>query len=206
MNEVFHALVQVGSGGLAGAILASSVNWRIYRDRSGKPDKAHEVMKQVIKKFEDSAQTMGFLSGRNANFQAATKLYQFASGELYATSFFENPVIHGTRDFVRHFTKGGSLVTRITSNDICDAVSADKTRKTMDLVLKGSQLIVVDSSKLITKIDGIFCELEDSSYVAFFSLRRVINENDNRSVVLRGAVAKWLFSYYKEVATGVACL
>lgn len=206
MNEILNTLIQVGSGGLAGAIIVATVNWRIHKDKTEKPDRAYEVIKQITKRFEDGGQIIGFVSGHNANFRAATKLYQLATGELYATSFFENPVVHGERDFVRHFTRGGSLVTRITSDNVCDAVSAKKTRESMNSILKGSQLVVVDHSKLVTKVDGIFCELDDGSYVTFFSLKRILNMDDNRGIIVRGALAKWLFNYFKEVATGSSCL
>jgi len=200
--DLVAAVIQVLSGGAAGAVITLGVNKR----KNVKRDKAHEVIKAISPRCEDALETIALLSGRNQNFRAATKMYQLATGELVATSFFENPALHGDKDFVRHFTRGGSFVTRVTRAEVCDPTSAQKTQTTMTSLLAGSRLVVLPSPCAATQIDGIFSRMEDDSYVAFFSLKRVVVVEENRGLVCRGSLAQLLFNYYREVATGIPCL
>jgi len=70
-----------------------------------------------------------FTRSADDNYHAANHIYNHADGKIIATAFHENTSTYGERDLARAFKYGGSLFTRITCQEVCDAESEKKARE-----------------------------------------------------------------------------
>ena len=100
---------------------------------------AYNLLKKLQFLLKSSASEYYFTKSADENYQVAKLIYSDSDAEIIATAFNENPEIYGESDIARGF-RYGSLFTRITSNDVCNSESADKVRKTMQKIVRGSNL------------------------------------------------------------------
>jgi hypothetical protein len=100
---------------------------------------------------------------------------------------------------VRSFKYGGSLFTRVTCEEVCNAESEKKSRESLFNILKGSSLIVVPRGEAITRMDGIFCSFNDDTYLSFTAFRHPKDPNENKGVIFRDGIARSFFEYYQAI-------
>ena len=188
-------------GGLGGAILTALVAYIIYRQSKEKPTgKAYEILQELGKMLEKPKGEYYFTKSATDNYKVAQLIYGKSDGDIISTAFNENPKIYGeTADLIRHYNYGGSLVTRISCRNVCNAVDEIEVKKAMQKNLKGSNLIVIPENAYITKIDGIFSKLSDDSYLTFIAFRNQDKPEKNKGVIFRDGIAKGFYEYYEKI-------
>jgi len=193
-------IISIVFSGIGGAIIAAVVAYYIYL-KSKKPPagKAYEILKGLGKILEEPEGEYYFTRSADDNFHVANHIYNHADGGIIATAFHEDPSTYGERDLARSFKYGGSLFTRITCEEICDSESEKKARDSLSKILKGSTFIVIPRGEAITRIDGIFCRLNDNTHLSFITFRYPKDPSKNRGVIFRDGIAKSFFEYYEEI-------
>lgn len=187
-------------GGFGGAIVAAIIAYVIHRQSKEKPTgKAYEILQALGKLLEKSKGEYFFTKSAKDNYKVAQLIYGHSDGEVISTAFNENPKLYGDSDLIRGFNYGGSLVTRITCRNVCNADDESAVKKKMQNILKGANFIVIPENAFITKIDGIFSKLSDDSYLTFISFRNHERPKKNKGVIFRDGIAKGFFEYYERI-------
>jgi len=193
-------IINIVFSGIGGAIIAAVVAYYIYL-KSKKPPtgKAYEILKGLGKILEEPEGEYYFTRSADDNFHVANHIYNHADGGIIATAFHEDPSTYGERDLARSFKYGGSLFTRITCEEVCGSESEKKARESLSKTLKGSTFVVIPRGEAITRIDGIFCRLNDNTHLSFIAFRHPKDPSKNRGVIFRDGIAKSFFEYYEEI-------
>ena len=191
-------LVNIVFGGMGGAVVASIVAYLLHlRTKKPKKGRAYEVLKGLGKILEEPEGDYYTTRSTDDNFHVANHIYSHADGEIIATAFGENPATYGERDLARAFRYGGSLFTRITSEDVCDPESQKAAADQLGRIQRDSRFVVLPRSEPVTRIDGILCRFQDKSHLCFVSLRGPKDQAKNKGIVFREDFAENLFSYYE---------
>lgn len=132
------------------------------------------------------------------NGKVAARLFSKASGKVISTCFFEKPY-YGSGDFASTISKGTSYV-RLTSEDLCSGEDRVLINRLFSGFECNAALSVVPRDVEVSRIGGIFCELEDGSYLGFFALNNKDNSAQNQGLVFSGTLAKKLYFYYRGFA------
>ena len=187
--------------GLGGAVVASLVSYLIYlKSKKRLTGKAYEILRGLGKILEEPEGGYYIARSSDDNFHIANHIYSHADGEIIATAFHEDPATYAERDLARAFKYGGSLFTRITTEDICGPDSVKRAIEAMTKLLRGSRFVVIPHGKAITRIDGVFCRFSDNTHLSFMAFRDPKDPSNNRGVVFHDGIAGNFFEYYQTLA------
>jgi len=193
-------ILEIIFSGIGGAVIASIVAYYIFLKGKNPPiGKAYEILKGLGKILQEPEGEYYITRSADDNFHVANHIYNHADGKIIATAFHEDPSIYGERDLARSFRFGGSLFTRVTSEDVCNKASEEKARESLSKILEGSNLAVIPKGEAFTRIDGIYCRLSDDTHLAFIAFRDPESPAENRGVIFRDGIAKNFFDYYEKL-------
>lgn len=187
-------------GGLGGAVLTCLVMLHIHHKSHPAPTgKAYDVLKKLGKVLHHAPGTYYFSDSGDTNFRIASHLYSNADGRVIATAFNEDPAQYGSSDLARNLGYGGSLFTRLTCRDVCGRESEKAARAALEELKEGARLVVIPSGELFSRVDGMFCQFSDDTYVCFVAFRSPAGSSRNAGAIFIGRLASAFFQYYADL-------
>ena len=197
LNIIFGGV----GGAVIGSIISGLIAYSIYRKSKRPPTgKAYEILKGLGKRLREPEGEYHLTRSSDDNFKVASHIYSHADGPTIATTFHDDPSTYGEIDLVRSFKFGGSLFTRITSDDVCGPSSAEIATESLSRILKGSNLVVIPRNEAFTRMDGIYCRLSDDTHLSFLTFRDPENKGRNKGIFIRDGIAETMFEYYETIA------
>ena len=156
---------------------------------------AEEILTKFGKVLKKKVSNMYSLNSIEENYEVAKFLYENIQGEIISTSFFENPKNYLGKDLIKKYK--GSNFTRITTEDICDNESYKICLKEIKDINPNYNLIRITRKVRVTLIDGIFCKLDDNSFICFISFYN--SKSKVAGEVYLGELAKNMYNYYNNI-------
>ena len=193
-------ILEILLSGIGGAILCAVVAYYIHlKSRKPPSGRAYEVLKGLGKILQEPLGEYYLTRSADDNFHVANHIYNHADGHVIATAFHEDPASYGERDLARSFRYGGSLFSRLTSEDMCGPDSQHQAREALSAILPGSSFVVIPKGEAFTRLDGIFCRFNDNTHLCFIAFRHPEDPRKNKGVVFRDGVAESFFDYYQSL-------
>ena len=187
-------------GGVGGSVVSSVAAYGIYL-KSQKPPSgaAYQILKKIGKRLREPEGEYYFSKSVDANYEIAKEIYGSADGYIISTAFSENPAVYGMGDLARGF-KYGSLLRRITAEDVCTPKSQAKASENLEKSCRGACLIVIPKASSYNRIDGMFCKFHDDTYLTFVAFRVPEDGSSSRGVIFRDGIAEQFYEYYDALA------
>ncbi len=159
-------------------------------------DSASRILKWLQDKLNKIDGNYVLTEATDENARIAANLYTRLQGDIIATCFFESPD-YGTGDFAATIHRG-SKFTRIALSSMCDEQTNLILSKRFGSFVCDASLLVIPDDVNISKIGGIFCKLEDKSYLTFIALNNQSGKGKNQGLVFCGTLAKQFYDYYNS--------
>lgn len=199
MNDI----VTISLAGLGGAVITSAVSLYIHqihqKNRTTPKGHAKELLEKIGKFLKSEKLDYYFMDSAKENRHITNAIYSHASSTIIATAFHENPANYGKNDLAANLQFGGSLFTRITSEDVCDSESQIRARSCLENILPGAQLVIIPKGEIFTRVDGIFCKFVDGTYLCLIAFRNPENKVHNRGTLFHDGISITFFDYYNQL-------
>jgi len=161
-----------------------------------KDDEALKTLKWIQQEIKEINGSYIHSKSTLKNKEIITLMYTKCTQRLIGTAFFENPNEYG--DDLAAFVRPGIEYIRITTDDVCPKESQEEQKRKLGSFQSNARFIVVPSNVEISKLGGLFCEMNDNSYLVFIALNNVNNQGENHGLAFCGDTAKKLFQYYES--------